>query len=187
MTDVQKILRLENEIRSLSIKVARQTISSLSAGGQGSSAYELALDQGYEGSEEEWLESLVGADGANGTDGLNGITGGNPTIVVETPTDSEKLPMFKTKVAITVSDLYCTLIGDTSPSVTWTIRFSSDLSSVGTEIVVGGTTTVSTTTGDEITVLTNPSIPALSHVWIETSALGGNVTILTATVIYTVD
>ena len=32
-------------------------------GQNGKSAYELALDNGFEGTEEEWLESLIGADG----------------------------------------------------------------------------------------------------------------------------
>lgn len=31
----------------------------------GKSAYELAVDHGFEGSEEEWLESLKGVDGKN--------------------------------------------------------------------------------------------------------------------------
>ena len=32
----------------------------------GKSAYELAVEQGYRGTEEEWLESLLGSDGADG-------------------------------------------------------------------------------------------------------------------------
>jgi len=40
-------------------------------GKDGKSAYEIALDKGFEGSEEEWLNSL------KGTDGINGICYGN--------------------------------------------------------------------------------------------------------------
>lgn len=43
-----------------------------SACSSGKSAYELAVQQGYEGTLDEWLESLKGADGANGTNGKNG-------------------------------------------------------------------------------------------------------------------
>ena len=43
----------------------------------GKSAYELAVENGYEGSQDQWLSSLAGADGINGTDGKNGIDGTN--------------------------------------------------------------------------------------------------------------
>ncbi|WP_216071640.1 hypothetical protein [Acinetobacter indicus] len=39
------------------------------AGADGQSAYEIAVANGYTGTEQQWLESLVGAAGANGTDG----------------------------------------------------------------------------------------------------------------------
>ena len=42
----------------------------------GKSAYEIAVDNGFEGSEAEWLESLKGE---RGTDGINGIDGQNGT------------------------------------------------------------------------------------------------------------
>ncbi len=44
----------------------------------GESAYELAVKNGFEGTETEWLESLRGTDGVdgqNGQDGLNGLNG----------------------------------------------------------------------------------------------------------------
>lgn len=44
-------------------------------GKDGKSAYEIAVDHGYEGTEEEWLASLKGADGKDGTDGTNGTNG----------------------------------------------------------------------------------------------------------------
>ena len=65
----------------------------LKIGGNGLSAYEIALEHGFEGSEEEWLESLKGKDGytpvkgvvyfdgkdgapgANGKDGADGKDG----------------------------------------------------------------------------------------------------------------
>ena len=42
---------------------------------EGESAYEIAVRNGFEGSESEWLESLVGKDGKDGKDGLNGQNG----------------------------------------------------------------------------------------------------------------
>jgi len=46
----------------------------------GLSAYQVAVNNGFVGTETEWLSSLKGADGsngANGTDGVNGIDGTN--------------------------------------------------------------------------------------------------------------
>jgi serine protease Do len=81
----------------LTILVALTVIVSLcalSACGEDSSAttesaYEIAVDNGFEGTETEWLESLKGVDGSNGangedgTDGTDGADGTDSTITVE--------------------------------------------------------------------------------------------------------
>ena len=41
----------------------------------GKSAYEIAVDEGYEGTKEQWLASLVGEAGAKGNDGKDGVDG----------------------------------------------------------------------------------------------------------------
>lgn len=46
-------------------------------GPQGKSAYQIAVEDGFVGSEEEWLESLKGQDGRDGVNGTNGIDGQN--------------------------------------------------------------------------------------------------------------
>lgn len=46
-----------------------------SGGTDGASAYEIAVDNGFSGTEVEWLASLVGQDGTNGIDGTNGVDG----------------------------------------------------------------------------------------------------------------
>ena len=70
--------------------VYEQILDKLDSGGgggtgkNGKSAYELAVENGFSGTESEWLESLKGQpgkdgingkDGANGKDGVNGING----------------------------------------------------------------------------------------------------------------
>ena len=45
------------------------------SGEPGKSAYELAVEQGFQGSLDEWLASLKGADGQNGVDGKDGTDG----------------------------------------------------------------------------------------------------------------
>ncbi len=49
--------------------------SSAGSGKDGKSAYELAVAHGFEGTEEEWIQSLKGADGQKGADGAKGATG----------------------------------------------------------------------------------------------------------------
>lgn len=46
----------------------------------GLSAYQIAVNNGFEGTEQQWLESLKGADGVNGSNGLNGADGQSITI-----------------------------------------------------------------------------------------------------------
>ena len=46
-----------------------------SDGEDGLSAYEVAVANGFSGTQQQWLDSLVGADGADGTNGTNGIDG----------------------------------------------------------------------------------------------------------------
>lgn len=45
------------------------------SGSAGKSAYEIALEHGFTGTEAEWLASLKGADGRNGADGADGASG----------------------------------------------------------------------------------------------------------------
>lgn len=44
-------------------------------GKDGASAYEIALENGFVGTEEEWLASLKGKDGIDGTNGKDGVDG----------------------------------------------------------------------------------------------------------------
>ena len=44
---------------------------------QAKSAYDIAVENGYELSETEWLESLKGKDGQDGKDGVDGVNGTN--------------------------------------------------------------------------------------------------------------
>lgn len=80
---------------------------------RGYSAYELAVHNGFEGSEEEWLKSLQGADGKttsiNGVeqkDGAISLTGGDIPV---SPEDSRRLselaaPLDQLVNALTVTE-----------------------------------------------------------------------------------
>lgn len=62
------------EIAEIEKEVASQ-ITVGAKGEDGKSAYQLAVEAGYEGSETEWLASLKGKDGKDGTNGINGTNG----------------------------------------------------------------------------------------------------------------
>lgn len=51
------------------------TLVTTAPGPPGQSAYELAVEEGFVGTELEWLASLEGADGLDGTNGTNGVDG----------------------------------------------------------------------------------------------------------------
>jgi len=79
-----------SEIRTNSVQLPRPNIyiggGASSGGGSGSgtgadgkSAYEIAVENGFVGSEVDWLASLVGPAGADGADGAQGPAGTNGT------------------------------------------------------------------------------------------------------------
>lgn len=65
----------ENDKKELQdqINELKETVGA--AGADGASAYEIALANGFEGTEADWLASLKGADGAKGDKGDKGDTG----------------------------------------------------------------------------------------------------------------
>lgn len=65
------------------ISVTEETSPSASAGEdlpRGKSAYEVAVENGFSGTETEWLASLKGATGAPGADGRDGENGKTPYV-----------------------------------------------------------------------------------------------------------
>lgn len=109
------------------------------------------------------------------------------SILIEQPANNEDLSIFFTSTPITVTKMTAVLVGSATPSVTWTIRHSTDRSAAGNEVVTGGTVTTSTTTGSDITAFDDPTIPADSYVWVETTAKSGTVLSILITIEYTED
>ncbi len=79
---------------------------------QGESAYEIAVKNGFEGSEEEWLESLKGDDGADGIDGTNGKDG-EDAFTLEELVDY----YLENNPGSTVEDFYASLGLDVTPGI----------------------------------------------------------------------
>lgn len=87
----------DEEIASIKEEIAKE-VTVGAKGEDGKSAYQIALDEGFEGSETDWLASLKGKDGKdgiNGTDGkpgkdgTNGINGKTPVKGVDYFTQAE--------------------------------------------------------------------------------------------------
>ena len=72
----------------LVVAILCMTLTACGEGSNGKSAYEIAQDHGFQGTEEEWLASLVGprgeqgAPGANGQSGTPGQNGNTPTVEI---------------------------------------------------------------------------------------------------------
>lgn len=74
---------MKNLIKILALSLCLLTVFSLCScevtkgvdGKDGLSAYELAVENGFEGTLEEWLDSLRGEQGKDGADGINGENG----------------------------------------------------------------------------------------------------------------
>ncbi len=90
----------------------------------GASAYDIAVKNGFEGSETEWLASLHGAkgdpgepgkDGVNGIDGKNGADGYSPTAIV-TETDTGATITITDKNGTTTATIKNGISGD---AVSW--------------------------------------------------------------------
>jgi hypothetical protein len=105
------------------------------------------------------------------------------SFTIESPTDSESITLWRTNVDLTITAIHAVSIGIT-PSLTYTIRFASSRSTTGIEVVTGGSTTTSTTSGNSVTLFDDATIPAGSWIWIETTAQTGTVDQTTFTINY---
>ena len=109
------------------------------------------------------------------------------SITLNSPTSTEDVSVFYTTEAITISQLTCVLVGSSFPSISWTIRHSSNRNLTGNEVVTSGSSTSNTTTGDIITSFNDETIPAGSFIWVEITSKSGVVDEYHLTIEYSVD
>lgn len=98
----------------ITVLVAVLCTACISENTKGESAYEIAVRNGFEGTETEWLESLKGndgKDGANGTDGEDGYT-----------LDELINSYLENNPGSTVEDFYSSLGVDVTPSITTVVH-----------------------------------------------------------------
>lgn len=126
--------------------------------------------------------SVVYRETIGGFGGGGGSSAAFKTITIENPNDTEDLTFFFNRDTFYIEQVDIVLIGSSSPSITWTLRFDSDRSATGTEIITGGTTTTNTTSGETVTSFNNRTIPSDNYLWLETTATSGVVTQFSITV-----
>lgn len=106
------------------------------------------------------------------------------TMVIPSPTASEDITAFFTDIAITITKIVCTVVGSSSPSVTFDVRHGTDRSAAGTALITSPSATTNTTTGTTTTSFNNDSVSAGSHVRVKTTAMSGTVTYGEITIYY---
>lgn len=152
-----------------------------------------------DGDSSQWVDTVppgyvgptgpTGPTGNTGPQGDTGATGaqgpmGPKAISLTSPTASEKVPLFFTNAALTVTQIRSIVAGSSTPSVTFSLRYGTDFSASGTEVVTSGITVTNTTTGLSTTSFNSASIAADRFVWLTTSAVSGTVNTLHVTVLF---
>lgn len=81
-----------------------QTLQDSSNVLKGKSAYEIAVDQGFQGNEQEWLKSLQGESPRIGENG-NWFIGSVDTGVIASPEESEKFYTTDNLITLTAEEI----------------------------------------------------------------------------------
>lgn len=108
---------------------------------------------------------------------------GSKTLSMAPAVVSGEKPSFYTENGLNVSRLVGSIRGSGGPSATWSIRFSPTRNGVGTEVIIGGSTTDDEANGSSDILFSNSMIPANSFVWLEVLAIAGVVDELTVTIV----
>ena len=123
------------------------------------------------------LASLLGPPGNPGPAGAAGIAGARgpqgPTgLTLSYPLAADKLPLLYAASALTIAEVRA-LVGGTTPSVSFSIRYGPDFSAAGTSIRLAGMSATSTSSGDSWSSFDNAVVPAGSWLWIVVEAVSG--------------
>jgi hypothetical protein len=135
----------------------------------------------------EEVQLLVGSEdvqlvisGENGPQGASGAAGPPKSLTIAYPVAGDNLTLFYSQVDTTLLQVAAILRGTSSPSVTYSLKYAANRSSVGTAATAS--TTVSSTTSASMATVQNMPIPANNFLWLEISAISGNPTELSITV-----
>ncbi len=94
-------------------------------------------------------------------------------VFLATPQVNQKRVLLRASQALTISRLDAVLSGGTNPSVSIALRHGTDVAAAGTAVMANPITVTSTTTGNAITSVQTPDIPAGDWLWLEVTAVTG--------------
>jgi hypothetical protein len=90
------------------------------------------------------------------------------SVTILLPVTNDEITLFRASGAMTITKLVAVGGG-----FTYTVRKAADRSATGTEVVTGGSTVTSTTTGDTVTSFTSASIASGDYVWLKLTSVTG--------------
>ena len=88
MPEISVDIESKRPVIAANLEELRYLVFQGMTGDTGQSAYELAVELGFAGTEQDWINSLHGANGTDGKDGKDGADGKNYGIVVDGSTDN---------------------------------------------------------------------------------------------------
>jgi len=117
--------------------------------------------------------------------GGGGISTQFKSITIDNPGNNEKIPLFFSPTSIQFTKIQ-SIIGSAAvgSGVTFSIRYGTNISLSGTEVITGGVSVANTTTGISTTTFNNDTVPSDNFVWITTSAISGSPTFLHTTLVF---
>lgn len=89
------------------------------------------------------------------------------------PQTHDRRLLLRAPQALTISRIDAVLSGGTTPSVSFSLRHGTDVSATGTAATADPITITSTTTGNAITSIPYPEIPAGDWLWLQVTAASG--------------
>jgi hypothetical protein len=122
----------------------------------------------------------VGPQGSTGVAGVPGAAGPPKSLTIAYPVAGDNLTLFYTQTSTTLTQVAAILLGTSTPSVTYSLKYAANRSAAGTEATTS--TTVTSTTTASTATLQNMPIPANNFLWLEVSGISGNPTELSITV-----
>jgi hypothetical protein len=118
--------------------------------------------------------------GPQGATGATGAAGPPKSLTIAYPVAGDNLTLFYTQASTTLTQVAAILVGTSTPSVTYSLKYAANRSAAGTAATTS--TTVTSTTTASTATLQNMPIPANNFLWLEVSAISGNPTELSITV-----
>jgi hypothetical protein len=120
-----------------------------------------------------WTTASGGASSVTSVNGLTGAVKIGRSISVYAPTTTDNITMFYTANSLTLSNIESVIRGS-GTGVTFSVKYGTDRSTSGTEVVTNGINCTNTTTGLSTTSFNNGTISASSFVWLTVSGVSGN-------------